>query len=337
MGFVQGSNTLAAGKIKLGSTDVDKIYFGSTEAWPDSQPPIVEDGRYQILGGYTGNIFVSNNNGNSFIPAAYSSDWFSIGISGTGQYLLAGTFSSSILQRSEDYGVTWNPTPYTASQTRTISISNSGQYQVYIADGIGTNKVRISNDFGVTFLNGGLAITQSVFDSAISATGQYISFVTATGPIYSSSDFGATWQTRANSRFWTAITMTSTGEVQLATGPTSNVWVSTDFGLTWIEKLSTSNNNAGIVISSDGTVAYKIGNTGRIIKSTDLFTTSTNLTVTGIYFVSIDTSSNGQYILASYNGNGASGYYISNDFGSTFTISSTSTDVSPVAVNRLVI
>jgi len=39
MGFVQGSNELAAGKIKLGSTDVDKIYFGSTIAWPVSVPP----------------------------------------------------------------------------------------------------------------------------------------------------------------------------------------------------------------------------------------------------------------------------------------------------------
>ena len=38
MGFVQGSNALAAGKIKLGSTDIDKIYFGSTEAWPATAP-----------------------------------------------------------------------------------------------------------------------------------------------------------------------------------------------------------------------------------------------------------------------------------------------------------
>ena len=36
MGFVQGLNTLAACKIKLGSTDIDKIYFGATEAWPEA-------------------------------------------------------------------------------------------------------------------------------------------------------------------------------------------------------------------------------------------------------------------------------------------------------------
>ena len=39
MGFVQGSNALAAGKIKLGSTDIDKIYFGSTLAWSEAPPP----------------------------------------------------------------------------------------------------------------------------------------------------------------------------------------------------------------------------------------------------------------------------------------------------------
>lgn len=44
MGFVQGSNTFAVGKIKLGSTDIDKIYFGSTEAWPAvPTPPAVDD------------------------------------------------------------------------------------------------------------------------------------------------------------------------------------------------------------------------------------------------------------------------------------------------------
>ncbi len=40
MGFVQGLNTFAAGKIKLGSTDIDRIYFGATEAWPETTTEI---------------------------------------------------------------------------------------------------------------------------------------------------------------------------------------------------------------------------------------------------------------------------------------------------------
>lgn len=38
MGFVQGSNAFAAGKIKLGSTDIDRLYFGSDLIWPFNQP-----------------------------------------------------------------------------------------------------------------------------------------------------------------------------------------------------------------------------------------------------------------------------------------------------------
>lgn len=35
MNFKQGSNSFAFGKIKLGSSNINKIYFGSTYVWPD--------------------------------------------------------------------------------------------------------------------------------------------------------------------------------------------------------------------------------------------------------------------------------------------------------------
>ena len=34
MNFKQGSNSFAFGKIKLGSTSINKIYFGSNFVWP---------------------------------------------------------------------------------------------------------------------------------------------------------------------------------------------------------------------------------------------------------------------------------------------------------------
>jgi photosystem II stability/assembly factor-like uncharacterized protein len=292
------------------------------------------DGKYQLIGEYTGNILLSSDSGSTFGNTADSRDWFALAISGTGQYALGGTFSTTTLQRSTDFGATWSDTPYTAGQLRTTSINKSGQYQLYIPNNIGTNRVRLSSDFGVTFLNAGVAITQDVFDSAISDTGQYISLATSNGPIYTSSDYGATWQTRASSLSWTSITMTGDGQTQLATGPTLNVWVSTDFGATWTEKSSTSNNNQSLSISSDGSVCYKAGNTGAIYKSTDLFNTQTAITAGGIYFVEIVTSGNGQFVLASYFGGSTKGYYKSNDFGATFTDVPTAVGTTPVAINR---
>lgn len=38
MNFKQGSNSFAFGKIKLGSTSINKIYFGSNFVWPEATP-----------------------------------------------------------------------------------------------------------------------------------------------------------------------------------------------------------------------------------------------------------------------------------------------------------
>lgn len=34
MGFLKGTNTFEVGKLKLGSTNIDRIYFGSNYVWP---------------------------------------------------------------------------------------------------------------------------------------------------------------------------------------------------------------------------------------------------------------------------------------------------------------
>lgn len=74
MGFVQGSNELAAGKIKLGSTNVDKIYFGSTLAWPDSNTIIIDGLEYGIVTNpVTGRTWLDRNLGATEV--AQTSSW----------------------------------------------------------------------------------------------------------------------------------------------------------------------------------------------------------------------------------------------------------------------
>ena len=34
MGFLKGVNTFEIGKLKLGSTNIDRLYFGSNYVWP---------------------------------------------------------------------------------------------------------------------------------------------------------------------------------------------------------------------------------------------------------------------------------------------------------------
>ena len=273
-------------------------------AWvlPDSRPVWGTtgedvDGQYQLIGGYTDTIERSTNGGVTFNNVADSRDWSALGISGTGQYALGGTFSSSTIQRSTDFGLTWSDTPYSASQVRTISISKSGQYQLYGSLSTPSNKLKISSDFGVTFASASLALTEDVYGSAISDSGQYMSIATLNGLVYTSSDYGSTWQSRLSSNSWRSITMTGDGQTQLATGTNLNVWVSTDFGVNWTEKPNTGYANRDISISSDGSVCYLVGNPQRLYKSEDLFDSGvTMLLPTMNYFVSVATSGNGQYV-----------------------------------------
>ena len=37
MGFLKGQNTFALGKLKLGTNNINRIYFGSTYVWPETQ------------------------------------------------------------------------------------------------------------------------------------------------------------------------------------------------------------------------------------------------------------------------------------------------------------
>jgi hypothetical protein len=119
---------------------------------------------------------------------------------------------------------------------------------------------------------------------ACSQRGQYVSFC-ASGGIYSSSDYGATFTTNSINYIFTSIAISTTGQYQVCTSCGYNwgcvIYMSNDFGATW-------------------TLRRNLGpNWGRFIEKVVI-------------------SSSGQYIFCSGSGNAGFENYYSTNFGTSF-------------------
>jgi hypothetical protein len=91
-----------------------------------------------------------------------------------------------------------------------------------------------------------------------SDSGQYIAVPSATGKIWVSSDYGATWNaiTAAGSRDWYDIKVSATGQYMAAVVNNGDIWASSDYGQTWVnqtEGTTLSNRDYSFIeISDDG-------------------------------------------------------------------------------------
>jgi len=112
--------------------------------------------------------------------------------------------------------------------------------------------------------------TRPGYSIACSSTGQYVSFC-CNLKIYYSSNYGVSFNTYTSTTNMYAITMSSSGQYQLAvsTGiPACSIYQSTNFGVTWtIPKANVTSNNGGrwfqsVCISSDGSRMFCGGSGG---------------------------------------------------------------------------
>ena len=177
---------------------------------------------------------------------------------------------------------------------------------------------------------------------ALSATGQYQTAVigntvaATTGYIYTSYNYGLTWNQSTQTANWAGVAMSGNGQIQTAVvggtgGITSgSIYVSTDYGKTWAVR-GTSQPWSGISMSMNGVFQTAVTNGGGIYISSDSGTTwAQKATVQSWYCVA--SSANGKYQLAGIGNVSITGtLYISSDYG--FTWLNTNTGVTPGAIN----
>ena len=198
-------------------------------------------GQYQSAITNTGNVYKSNNYGQSWHVATnigYSGS-NSISMSFTGMHQTACNGTSIYV--SSDFGETWLPTFNSGTTNIFVSISLNGKYQTIVSCG---DNIYLSEDYGLSWRSQDYdsEIYQSVetFPTcgvALSYNGQYQTIVTEN--IYVSDDFGRTWVNVSDyngfeDRNWSGVAMSSDGQYQTAIEAGGDVHISNDYGKTWL-------------------------------------------------------------------------------------------------------
>ena len=149
--------------------------------------------------------------------------------------------------------------------------------------------------------------------TAMSGDAKFLAAAERGGHVYTSSDYGITWQDRSSGEIdgnlnWESIAMSDNG--QYLTGVTyDGIFTSSDFGATWHNR--TSGNLVGIkgwnsvAMSSDGKIQAAVVNGGRVYMSRD-FGESWQEKTSGVIagdqkWVSIAMSGSGQFLAAVVN------------------------------------
>ena len=278
----------------------------------------------------------------SIVPSTSGQqEWWSVSISGTGQYGIAGCRASiqitTTIYYSSDYGNTWNPSLGTSGLNfyAAVSISNTGQYGLAL-DGI--YGIIYSYDYGASWtkVKGYSSQYFEWISISISGNGQYGIACSDGSNIYYSTDCGSDnkWfisNGSPSSAYWWSVSNSSTGQYALACASLVGIadivgiYYSSNYGQDWnLADNTTSQAWKSVSISSTGQYGLACASVGSIYYSSDFgHTWSPAANTSGQGWWSVSISRTGQYGLASINYNPSPGYsYYSSDFGHTWTASS---------------
>jgi hypothetical protein len=192
------------------------------------------------------------------------------------------------------------------------------------------------NTFGSTWIETSAPNTLGWQSVSLSASGQYqTAVIYGGGPIYTSSDFGTTWNSiSGTTASWNSVSLSATGQYQTAVViDTGNIYTSSDFGSTWNLISNTSFNWQSVSLSASGqyqtAVPYATGN---IYTSSDFgLTWASNTSAPNTFnWTSVSLSASGQYQTAVVDNSsvGTGRIYTSSDFGTTWTVNTSSPSTS---------
>jgi photosystem II stability/assembly factor-like uncharacterized protein len=211
------------------------------------------DGRYQTAAEAGGNIYTSEDFGNSWTLSVNigvtdtinnTNTSISVGLSELGKYQTASNGFHIFV--SHDFGRqgTWRNV-YTLNKTNiNISVSLSGRFQAVLSSG---DSIYFSSNHGNTWnvlnYSDDTSINASIYNSiesfptgsvSMSYTGQHITI--ATESIYVSDNYGETW-TNVFDDFsdfnWKSVSISSDGQYQTAVETNGDIYRSDDSGVTW--------------------------------------------------------------------------------------------------------
>lgn len=252
---------------------------------------------------------ISGVTGNNFYPVT---------VSGTGQHMYSAAHSQGIFI-SNDYGVTWYPTPnFTPQDYWGITTSYSGQ--IVYAAGI-QGDIWFSNDYGINWTKRTSAPQTGYYWATIktSYNGQHVIVGTEQEGVLISNDYGATFTPTSlpTDHYYYGVTISSDGNFLMAAELYGSVYVSSDGGSTW-DTTSLGDGPGYFEAGSSATGQYLavVVPGGGIYTSSDFGVNWVNQAGAGtLNWYDVEISASGQYLAAvAYGGD----IWASSDYGVTW-------------------
>jgi len=275
-----------------------------------------------------------------------STSWFACAMSANGQYQIAAQSSgysanSGTIYYSSNYGQTWTAVTNSPSNSwSSVSMSSSGQYAIICVGNSSIavpGPVYISSTYGQTWTMTSLSVCGN---TAISASGQYMSVANQSGGVssssangtYVSSNYGQSWTRTFSTQGTYRVAMSATGQYQFTTSFTVGNYYSYDYGQTWTSMAALTTLTANIqaitcsasgqyVSAASGAVFYYSSNYGRT------WTAGTS----GASYNGIAISASGQYQVAGGWGNNL--IYYSKNYGQSWASQSVAGNITTVAMS----
>ena len=264
----------------------------TTGAFTSNGTAISDDGtRIAAIDYNNGGVKISSDSGAtwSFALAAGSGYWADVAMSGSGQRILVvgqSRSSGPTAKMSNDFGATWSTLTTSCSVWQGAAMSTDGTHIVIGCGNGGT--VAISSDAGSTWsyfnppVNWASWVAMSSDGTKIAvATGQ--SGGNRAGPIYTSTDSGATFTTQYGSgnHYWNNIAISDDGTRLAASSYDAGLYTSSDSGVTWTQRTGTPTGATAMSASADGSVIVMSQNGSYIYTSTNYGVTFTQQTSYG--------------------------------------------------------
>ena len=203
-------------------------------------------GQFVTAAAFQEGLFLSIDYGLSFVVVESLDDrerdlpWIDITMDSSAQYMYAAvTFTGGQIYRSSDGGANWAPTAAPNSSWTSVATNGDGKYVAASSNEatLDTNAgIYISDDFGETWTESGAPINKGWFAVAMNDTGQFLAAVVFGEAIYTSGDFGVSWEeclTAPDSVDWRSISMSSNGDFIVAASSSDGIFLSFDRGANW--------------------------------------------------------------------------------------------------------
>lgn len=310
------------------STDYGQTWSSTGTSDRYAGVAVSASGQYQTATSFT----FDGGSGSIYVSADYGATWTvygstgiiyrAVAISASGKYQAVYVINSGVYY-STNYGQTWTFVASPNAFLYGIAMSAAGNYVVLVArdpqQRIYINSLPLLQVATTSLTASNAAITSLTATTDIVAGRNIFSQNTLNTNILNLSAFAQSFSlVNSPGTFNYTSAVSATGQYQLV-GTSTYLYVSSNFGTTWTQ-VATVKDWTGVAISGAGNYMYAVdstASTGNIYRSTDFGLTwavvSSSPGAGAYLWVAI--SASGQYVLTL----GPSYYYLSSNYGATFT------------------